>query len=81
MDQMSQCHNCGGSFPNHMMADWTICGGCKQREMEAISGEPVFIDSLGIAWTKSEMEEAGGQSEVVKMAQGADVRNNFKKGA
>jgi len=61
------------------MADWTICAGCKQREMEKISGESVFVDSLGIAWTKSELEEAGGMDEVVKMAKEADVRNNFNK--
>jgi hypothetical protein len=61
-----------------MMADWTICFGCKQREMERITGEPIFMDSLGIAWTPEELAEAGGKEEVMKMARESDARINLK---
>jgi hypothetical protein len=74
-ENTSQCHNCGGMFHDDMMADWTICYGCKQRQMEEYHGEPVFMDSLGIAWTQAELEEAGGKAEVMRMAAEADVRN------
>lgn len=66
-ENTSQCHRCGGYFHNDMMADWTICFGCKKRETEEELNEPVFIDNLGITWTQSELEEAGGKEEVIKM--------------
>lgn len=44
--------------------------------MEEYHGEPVFMDSLGICWTKDELEEAGGQNEVMRMSIEADARNN-----
>lgn len=74
----AQCHNCGGYFHQNAMADWTICFGCKQRETEKECGEPVFIDSLGITWTASELEEAGGKAEVMRMGREIDNRNNIK---
>ena len=76
-EHTSQCHNCGGFFHEAMMADWTICFGCKQREMEEATGEEIFMDSLGIAWTKSELGEAGGKDEVRKLAIEGDARNYF----
>lgn len=78
MEDLQQCHNCGGQFPDAYMADWTICVNCKRSAMEEMYGEPVFIDSLGIAWTQAEIEEAGGIHEVQKMAYDADARNNIK---
>ena len=56
----TQCRYCGGQFADNMMADLTICFSCKKHEMEKMFGEEVFIDSLGIAWTKKELDEAGG---------------------
>lgn len=70
-ENTSQCNGCGGFFHNDMMADWTICFGCKQRDMEKIAGEPVFMDSLGIDWTQSELDEAGGKQAVIDMAKDA----------
>jgi hypothetical protein len=64
-------------FTDEDMADWTICRGCMQREMERATGENVFIDQLGIAWTGSELEEAGGINEVRQMASEADVRGKY----
>ena len=64
---LQQCHNCGGEFLDEYMADWTICRGCMQQQMEQIQGEPVYMDNLGICWTKDELEESGGQREVDKM--------------
>jgi hypothetical protein len=75
-NNLSQCHNCGGNFPDEYMADCIICRGCMQIEMKNNCGEPVFIDSLGIVWTQSELEEAGGLAEVQKMAHEADGRNH-----
>jgi hypothetical protein len=42
-------------------------------------GEPVFIDGLVIAWTQSDLQEAGGVHEVMKMTADADVRNNLTR--
>ena len=70
-DNTSQCHCCGGYFHSDMMADWTICFSCMKQQMEEIKGEPVFMDSLGIAWTQSELDEAGGKEEVMKMSKEA----------
>ncbi len=78
MENLQQCHGCGGQFPDAQMADWTICFHCKKSQMEEYHDEPVFIDSLGICWTQSELEEAGGINEVVKMAYDGDARNNIK---
>ncbi len=73
MDQI--CYGCGG-YPD---ADWTICSSCKRRQLEEAWGEPVFIDSLGIAWTQSDLDETGGVLEVMRMAYDADVRNNVPR--
>ena len=70
------CHSCGHEYSDEMMADWTICRACMQEQMELINDEPVFIDQLGIAWTESELKEAGGMDEVKRMAREADVRTN-----
>ena len=78
-EHTSQCHNCGGYFHDDMMADWTICFGCKQRMMEEATGGPIFMDSLGIAWTPKELEEAGGKAEVMKMARESDASVYFKE--
>lgn len=64
---MSQCHNCGGEFSDDQMADWTICRSCYQKEMEGIKREPVYVDSLGIAWTQQELDAAGGREEVDRL--------------
>jgi hypothetical protein len=50
-----------------------------QEEMEKHHGEPVFIDSLGIAWTQSDLDESGGLQEVQRMVCEADARNNLAK--
>ena len=71
---MEDCHGCGRPYDDSF-ADWTICRGCMQREMEQYHGGPVYIDSLGIAWSQEELAEAGGQHEVDRMAYDADVRN------
>lgn len=71
------CHDCGGEFPDAQMADWTICFGCKQRQMEEYHGGPVYMDSLGIAWSEEELKEAGGKAEVDRMAAEADARGSF----
>jgi reverse gyrase len=68
----SQCHNCGGEYPDEMMADWTICRNCMQDQV----GEDKYIDSLGIVWSKEELEEAGGEKEVELMCEEADIRKN-----
>lgn len=70
-ENLCQCHNCGGMFPNQGMADWTICRGCFSRQMEEMAGEPVYIDQLGIAWTRSELEAQ-------RLAIEADVRLKHK---
>ncbi len=74
----SQCHTCGGYFHDDMMADWTICFTCKKRLMEEAAGEPIFMDSLGIAWTQSELDEAGGKNEVIRMAKEAKTPTKRK---
>lgn len=43
--------------------------------MEEALGESVYMDSLGIAWTAKDLEEAGGRLEVDRMVAEADVRN------
>ena len=78
-ENTSQCHNCGGFFHQDIMADWTICFGCKQRQMEEYHGGQVFMDSLGIAWSEEELAEAGGKTEVMRMARESDARINLKK--
>ena len=57
------CHGCGG-YPD---ADWTICSTCKKQQMEEALGEEVYIDGLGIAWTKKDLEDAGGRNEVDRL--------------
>ena len=81
MENLTQCHVCGGAYNDENMADWTICRGCKIKQMEEYHGEKVFMDNLGICWTKAELEEAGGLDEVKKMAGEADIRrnNSFKE--
>lgn len=69
---MDNCHGCGRPYDDSF-ADWTICRGCKQREMEESHGEPVYMDSLGICWSRAELEEAGGLEEVVKLNQEARI--------
>lgn len=76
-EKLTQCHNCGGMFPDSMMADWTICFNCMRQRMEEALGEEVFIDQLGIAWTQSDIEEAGGIDEIKNMASEADVRGKY----
>lgn len=44
-----------------------------QSQMEEYHGGPVYIDSLGIAWSESELEEAGGIAEVMRMNNEARV--------
>jgi len=65
---MDDCHGCGRPYDDSF-ADWTICRDCKQAQMEAYHGEPVFMDELGITWTRSELEEAGGQQEVERLVE------------
>lgn len=77
MKQDQQCHVCGQLFYDSQMADWTICFACKKHQMEELLGEDVYIDSLGITWTKEELENAGGIAEVQQMAHDADARNYF----
>jgi len=79
MNNLNQCQVCGGMFPDKAMADWTICMGCKTRQAEKATSEEIYIDNLGITWTKGDIEEAGGINEVKKMAFEADARNNIKK--
>ncbi|WP_408998472.1 hypothetical protein ACJ77P_12945 [Syntrophus buswellii] len=74
MNNLQQCHCCGGYFPDEAMADWTICFHCKKKQMEEIYEEEVFIDSLGICWTRDDIEQAGGIEEISKMASEADAR-------
>jgi hypothetical protein len=69
------CYGCG-SYPD---ADWMICSHCKRSQLEEMWGEPVFIDGLVIAWTQSDLQEAGGVHEVMKMTADADVRNNLTR--
>lgn len=70
---MSQCHFCGGEFSDDLMADWTICRSCYSEQMRAITGEDVYLDSLGIAWTKEELDAAGGKAEVDRLNKQARV--------
>lgn len=63
---MEPCHSCGRQYDDSF-ADWTICRSCKQQQMEEHLGEPVYMDGLGICWTASELEEAGGRQEVDRL--------------
>lgn len=67
---MDGCHSCGRPY-DESFPDWTICLDCLYNEVPDDS----YIDSLGIVWTPEDLEEAGGQGEVDKMAYEADVRN------
>ena len=67
---MDGCHSCGMPY-NDSFADWTICRPCMQRQMEAYHEEPVFMDALGICWTRGELEEVGGIQEVQRLASDA----------
>jgi hypothetical protein len=75
---MDGCYSCGQPYDDSF-ADWTVCRGCMRHQMEEYHGEPVFMDSLGIVWTQSELQEAGGTHEVMKMAHDADARNNLPR--
>lgn len=59
----SECHQCGGTFPDHLMADWTICRSCMQKH----TPDDHYMDSLGITWSPKELEEAGGKAEVERL--------------
>jgi len=66
---MSECHCCGGSYPDADMADWTICRSCMARQMPA----DTYIDSLGICWSPEDVQEAGGVEEIEKMCRESKV--------
>jgi uncharacterized OB-fold protein len=67
-----ECHKCGRPY-DESFPDWSICRSCLTEEIP----EDSFVDSLGIIWSQKELEEAGGQQEVMKMASEIDVRNNL----
>jgi hypothetical protein len=71
------CNGCYRKFDESQMADWTICIGCKKKQMEDYLDEEVYIDALGIGWTKDEIEEAGGIVEVRRMVEEADCRGKY----
>ena len=62
------CDKCGQPAD----AGWNICSRCKKKEVQKQVGEDVYIDSMGIAWTQEEIEEAGGVSEIERMCNEAD---------
>lgn len=66
-----ECHGCNEVFPDAMMADWSVCRSCMERDMEQYHEGPVYIDSLGIVWSQEELKEAGGQQEVDSLAREA----------
>ena len=72
--KLYKCEYCGGQFPDDYMADWTICRGCSKQQMEFLYDEEVYIDGLGIAWTKADIEEAGGIDEINRLNDEADIR-------
>lgn len=63
---MQPCTGCGRPYDDSF-ADWSICRDCKHQQMEEALGEPVYMDGLGICWTQSDLEEAGGQREVDRL--------------
>lgn len=67
---MEPCYGCGRPYDDSF-ADWTICRECKHHQMEQYHQEPVYMDALGICWTQSELEEAGGKYEVDRLVKEA----------
>lgn len=41
--------------------------------MQQWENPPVYMDSLGIAWTQAELDDAGGLQEVIRMNKEANV--------
>lgn len=71
---MEPCYGCGRPYDDSF-ADWTMCRECAWAQMQQWEEPPVYMDALGIAWTQSQLDEAGGKHEVDKMVAEADARD------
>lgn len=66
-----KCLICKNKFEFDDSPAHRLCKRCYEISTRAAYDEPVYIDALGIAWTKADLEKAGGQAEVDRLCREA----------